>query len=547
MASKESLIKLLGSIDGKPYAKYMEMASSYDLDGLTLYADKIQSEPSSVSFMRLRVSFAMSGFPDDTHDTETKDTALRDLIARRFWESCRIFAKGNAGGDQGGAISIPRPGQEILARSSVVTSPSFIEVRFKASLPSAGRNVAGRSAEKMLTENLTEIAKSSLFFGSYKQSKLYNHLNTAVTAQSIRSSLRERGLTAFIADGSVLPRREDGMAPMIGAVPFTSPDCLRISFTTADGNIVEGTGIPEGITAIIGATGQGRSTLIDAISAGVYNHIPGDGRELVITVEDAAVVSRDIGRSVRNADVSIFMKDSTRDVRSISSDNADDALSSAVSASEALELGCGLLITDDTSVNHGLLYRDENINSLIPEGDEKMIPMKHAIRNLPGISLIYACRHGDALDADTVMVMSEYTAIRSIRNTITKHDAVYSQTERLPISKNMNSAKGRKDANSVALSASKTEFGETVIRIPQPVADVCQMAAIADAMLIAKDMMDGTVTMRETAEKAEEIQRKKINSAEVSVGPEMAAFRKYDLAVVINRHPDMVAARKSLQ
>ncbi|MCL2607380.1 MAG: ABC-ATPase domain-containing protein [Methanomassiliicoccaceae archaeon] len=546
MTSKEALVKFLRSIDGKAYSRYRELSPSYDMDGPTLYIDKIQNEPSSASYMRVRISFAMSGFPDDAHDTGTKEIALRDLIARRFWESCRTFAKGNSGGNQGGAMSIPRPGQEILGRSSVVASGSFIEVRFKASLPSAGRNVAGKAAEKMLADDLIEIVKASLFFSSYKRSKVYNHLNTAVTAQTIRSALRERGLTAFIADGSILPRREDGLAPMIGAVPFTSPDCLRTSFATADGNTVEGMGIPEGITAVIGATGHGRSTLIDAISSGVYDHIPGDGRELVITVEDAAVVTGDIGRSVKNADVSLFMSDTLHDVRSISSDNADDALSSAVSASEALEIGSGLLLMDDTSVNHGLLYCDDEINSLLPEGDEKMIPVKRAVRQHGlGISVIYACRHSDALDADTAIMMSGHTAIRSVRSTVTNDNTKQLLlAERMPISKNMDMTKGRKDVNSIALSSFKMEFGETVIKIPRPVADVCQMAAIADAMIPAKDIMDGTVTMKELTKRLEEVQRNKINSAEVNAGPDMAVFRKYDIAAVINRHPEIVVAQK---
>jgi predicted ABC-class ATPase len=544
MASKDQLVKFIQSADGKPYHKYKDLAPFYEMDDMTLYIDKVQNEPSSHSSMRLRISFARSGFPDDTHDTSVKETALRDLIARRFWESCRTFAKGNSGGEHGGMMSIPRPGQEILERSSVVMSGTFIEVRFKASLPAAGRNIAGRSAVKMLTEDLAEIAKASLLFGSYKRSKLYNHLNTLITARMIRSSLRERGLAAFIADGSVLPRREDGLAPMIGAVPFVSPGTLCVTFGTADGNVIKGMGIPEGLTAVIGATDHGKSTLIDAIASGVHDHIPGDGRELVITVEDAAFISRDIGRPVRNVDASIFISDPLRNTTSISSDSADDALSSAVSAAEAIEIGCRLLIIDDTSVNHGLLYGDTTIKGMIPKGDETIIPLAESIRG-SGISAVTVCRHGEVADAaDTVIIMSKHTAYDAVIRKRASGRSVKLPNDRIPFSKNMNASKDRKDVSSTALSASRTEFGERVIKLPQPLTDICQMNAIADAMIDAKDMMDGSVTMRELVRELEIASRKRIDSADVNIGPDRAAFRAFDIAAIINRHPDVVVAQR---
>ncbi|MDR0777925.1 MAG: ABC-ATPase domain-containing protein [Methanomassiliicoccaceae archaeon] len=545
MASKDQLVKSLQSADGKPYNKYKELAQFYELDDITLYADKIQNEPSSYSEMRVRISFTRSGFPDDTHDTSVKETALRDLIARRFWESCRMFAKGNSAGEHGGMISIPRPGQEILERSCVVMTEKFIEVRFKASLPAAGRNAAGRSAVKMLTEDLAEITKASLFFSSYKRSKLYNHLNTLITSRNIRSLLREKGLVAFIADGSILPRRADGLAPMSDAVPFASPVGLRVTFETADGEAVRGMGIPEGLTAIIGATYQGKSTLIDAIASGVHDHIPGDGRELVITVNDAAVVSRDEGRSVRNVDASLFISDPSRNTASISTDNADDALSSAISAAEAMEIGCRLLLIDDMSVNHSLLYRDATVSKMIPKGDETIIPITEWIRG-SDISAIIACRHGDLVGAaDTVIVVSKHIVSDAAVRKRSAAKTIERPPDRLPLSRNMSAAKGRNEVNSIVLSASKIEFGETVIKLPVPLPDICQTAAVADVMIDAKEMMDGSVTMRDLVKRLEDISRKRINSADVNIGPDRAMFRIFDIAAVINRHSGIVVAQKT--
>ena len=547
MASKEALVKFLLSIDGKSYQKFRELPQFCDLDDVTLYVDKVQNDPSSSSSsMRVRISLKKTGFPADTYNTDVKRTALSDLIARRFWESCRTYAKGNSDGNVGGMISISRPGQEIMERSSVVISDTFIEVRFKISLPSAGRNAAGRSALKILTEDLPEIARSALLYSSYKASKLYNHINTAVTAQSIRGSLKEKGLVAFIANDSILPRRDDGLAPMIDAVPFTSPEQLLVSFSTADGGTVEGIGIPEGLTAVIGATGHGKSTLIEAIASGVYDHIPGDGRESVITRDDAVVITSDTGRSFRNVDVSLFIKNSC----SLSSDHADDAVSSAVSVAEMLEMGSRLLIMDDGSVSHGLLYTDNAIRGLIPADDETISPISDVIHaaGAEGMSAVIACRHGDVVkNADTVIIMSKHTALfgRCSQPVVNDRMTAAMPADRIPMARNVNTAKGRKEDHAAALSASKMEIGETIIRIPYHVKDVCEMSSMADAILDAKDIMDGTSTLKEVAERLESVYRKKIGSAEENIGPDKAAFRRYDLAAVINRHPDIVFAQRS--
>ena len=496
--------------------------------------------------MRVRISLKKAGFPADTYDTDAKRTALSDLMARRFWESCRMYAKGSSDGNLGGMISIPRPGQEILERSSVVISSAFIEVRFKISLPAAGKNAAGRSALKILTEDLPEIARSSLLYSSYKMSKLYNHINTAVTAQSIRGSLKEKGLVAFIADNSVLPRRDDGLAPMIDAVPFASPEQLLTSFPTADGGTVKGMGIPEGLTAVIGATGHGKTTLIEAIASGVYDHIPGDGRESVITRDDAVVITSDIGRSFRNVDVSLFIKNSC----SLSSDNADDAVSSAVSAAEMLEMGSRLLIMDDGSVSHSILYADDAVCGLIPADDETISPLSDVMHaaGAEGISAVIACRHGNVVkNADTVIIMSKHSALFGgySHPAVNTGPPVAMPADRLPIARNVNTAKGRKEGHAAALSSSKIEIGETIIRIPYHVKDVCEMSSAADAVLGAKDIMDGTSTLKEIAERLESVYRKKIGSADENIGPDKAAFRRYDLAAVINRHPDIVFAQRS--
>ena len=55
-------------------------------------------------------------------------------------------------------------------------------------------------------------------------------------------------------------------------------------------------GIPQGVTLIVGGGFHGKSTLLNSIQVGIYNHIPGDGREFVCTDPSAFAVRAEDGR-----------------------------------------------------------------------------------------------------------------------------------------------------------------------------------------------------------------------------------------------------------
>lgn len=64
--------------------------------------------------------------------------------------------------------------------------------------------------------------------------------------------------------------------------------------------------VRRGITLIVGGGYHGKSTLLKALEAGVYNHIAGDGREYVITDSTAVKLRAEDGRSISNVDISLF-------------------------------------------------------------------------------------------------------------------------------------------------------------------------------------------------------------------------------------------------
>jgi len=164
----------------------------------------------------------------------------------------------------------------------------------------------------------------------------------------LRQQLPERGLVAFIPDGAILPRRSgvDERPLLADAVPFHSPETLRVEFTCPNRGLVTGMGIPAGVTLIVGGGYHGKSTLLRAIELGVYNHIPEDGRELVVTHPAAMKIRAEDGRSIASVDISPFINQlpQGRSTRQFSSTNASGSTSQAANIMEALEAEAKLLL-----------------------------------------------------------------------------------------------------------------------------------------------------------------------------------------------------------
>ena len=93
----------------------------------------------------------------------------------------------------------------------------------------------------------------------------------------MRGLLPGLGLVAFVADGAVLPRESGASDRPLreGAVPFESPPEFGLSVDLPNRGPVSGMGVPEGVTLVAGGGFHGKSTLLSALSWGVYDHVPG--------------------------------------------------------------------------------------------------------------------------------------------------------------------------------------------------------------------------------------------------------------------------------
>ena len=297
MQTEEQLRQKLNEIDNKGYGAYKSIKGGYKLGDYELYLDYIQGDPfAAPSKGRIRVPMDKAGFPDDLYNTDTRRLALEDYLARRARNAIRDAVRGNRGSGKSGSVSIDAGRQEVLERTACVVSNDYVELRFEVGMPAKGRKVLGRQAEYMLTEELPEIAGQAIIWKELPKEELDEFVDSIENQAFIRSELENRGLIAFIANGSILPRQSGASDQPLSsdkAIPFESPESMKVSLTlpnphTIDGEDnehyeIEGMGIAKGITLIVGGGYHGKSTLLNAIELGIYPHIPHDGREYVVT------------------------------------------------------------------------------------------------------------------------------------------------------------------------------------------------------------------------------------------------------------------------
>ncbi len=542
MASEEVLRKTLRNADGKPFAKYKGLTNSFVTDGFELLIDEVQNDRAGHSRMRARVPMRIAGFPEDTFSSASRKMALEDLIARRFWESARTHARSPIPKTDGGEVYIPRPGQEVIERGSITVTEHFVEACFTADLPSTAGKVNAMAAEELIFGRIHRIVCESMMFRAYKQSKLYNHIQTVENADHIRSALKGMGLVAFVAAGAILPRRDDGLAPSTDAEPFECSPELKVRIEVPNGEPVEGMGIPEGFTIIAGPSRSGKSVLLDAVFAGVYDHIPGDGREYAVSLPDSAYIMGEGGRPADSVDISMFVRETPEfeDTSRALSPVISSPMSELVAISEAVEMGSRLLLIDEEYSNpciirRGFLAVDDMITSVSEMGRSMAAS---------GVSVLMVSGDASAASlADRVILFSGYRAeLADVPKS--SSDAAYRMpVSRCPVSKNMAFGKGRKEVSASAQGIRTVEIGEYKVNVPVAAFfDMAQTRAVADAVVAAKDLMDGSRPMKQVCEEAIEA----VMGYDPGNGGSMhrARPRPIDLAAVLNRHPQMLCIQK---
>ncbi len=531
----DDLRAALHRIDGRGYKAYRDVRGRWEQPDLVLCIDHVQGDPfAAPSRLRLRVPQETAGLPAHLFSNPVRRTALADFLTRRAAQAARGGRRRGSG--KSGLVEVDAGGQQVLERTACVVTDAWVELRVQAGLPAAGRRVLGREAEELLCDELPELAAAALRWERLPQEEATRFVDCVENQEHLRGQLAGRGLVAFVADGAMLPR-ESGASdrPLAAdeAVPFEAPAGLRVELSLlhpVDGpdgprDRLSGLGIPQGVTLVVGGGYHGKSTLLRAIERAVYPHVPGDGREWVVSDRGLVKIRAEDGRRVEQVDIGAFVADlpQGRSTAQFSSDDASGSTSQAANIVEAIEAGAtGLLLDEDTSATN-FMVRDARMQALVAKEHEPITPFLERVRELHerlGISTVLVMGGcGDYFDvADTVIAMRVFRPEDATREARAIAEAAPSGrrvealapfeavTERFPEASSFDPSRGRRDVKIDAKAQDLVLFGSDAIdlRCVEQLVELSQTRAVGHALhLAATRFVDGKATLREVVDRLE--------------------------------------------
>ncbi len=552
MRSFAELEQRLVQIDRRGYKAYNEIKGSWSEGRFILIVDHVQADPfATPSRVRLRIPQHIHQIPPELWASPPRRVALTDYLLRVFARAARAIPRVGGTGHSG-KVLVDAGDAEILARSGCAINEEYLELRFRVGLPAQGRSVMGRSAARLLTEHLPRTAEAVLW-SHLNQKEAWAWVKLAEDHAHLQAQLKERKLVAFVRDGSILPRASGvSSAPLKGALPFESPPSLRVTLQTLHHGEVTGMGIPEGVTLITGGGFHGKTTLLEAIQYGVYPHIPGDGREWVVTRADTVKIRSEDGRSVVGVDLRPFIHDlpGGKDTAAFTTQDASGSTSLAAALLEALEAGAGVLLLDEDTSATNLLIRDARMQRLVQK--ETITPLIDRVRELYerlGVSvLLVVGGSGDYLDvADTVILMEDYRPREVTREaravaeaqptgrTIGDPAHPLTVTPRCPLPESFNPHRGRKEKVR-AKGLRELVFGEEIIDLSalEQLVDDSQARAIGVLLKRLRSVARPDLPLKEALRLIhQEASIEGLFAMEPS--PELALPRLFEVAGAVNR------------
>ena len=254
-----------------------------------------------ILFIWIPETFVIGGNPVGRCRTAYEDWLLR-LLSEAVNELSDSLQNDHKDAREKTEFSMQTTSSVVIGRNGCLYAAErhAFRLRINFRVPLINGNVINGKSTYRETKNMLDCICDRL--EAMDRLALSEHVRLYEDQLEIRDFLRESGLAAFVADGSVLPRQADTDAPMEGAVPFRSPESLRVTLTLSDGKKLTGMGLRRGITVITGGGYSGKSTLLDSLEQGIYFHVKGDGREYVATDETACKVYAEDGRVVSRSE-----------------------------------------------------------------------------------------------------------------------------------------------------------------------------------------------------------------------------------------------------
>ncbi|MGJ5893536.1 ATPase [Streptomyces sp. V2] len=409
---RQGLDRELEQLDGASYSRYRGLTGQWELPGgVVLEIVRGQADPyAPPARVAVRVPGERAGFPRELWDSAVRRRALAGYLVRQ--------AAREVDGERD--LHLDAGGQEVLDRNSctVDAEDGSVTLRLGVALPGPHRRIDGRAAWRLLCQVLPRVAERALCLAALDGGRVREFAAAVEDSAALRAALPGLGLVGFVADGSLLARRtgaDDRPARGEGVVEFRSPEELRVTVELPHAGAVSGMGVPEGVTLIVGGGFHGKSTLLRALETGVWDHVPGDGRELAVSVADTVKIRAEDGRPVERVDVHAFVSHlpDGSDTADFSTPNASGSTSQAASLCEAVESGARVLLIDEDTAATNLMIRDARMQALVAKEREPLTPLVDSIRSLHrdhGVSTVLVMGgSGDYLEvADRVVMMDAY-------------------------------------------------------------------------------------------------------------------------------------------
>jgi predicted ABC-class ATPase len=558
----DDLRALLLRIDSRGYKAYKEIAGGWRYPDFVLHVDHVQGDPyAAPTRVRVLIEPDVVRLESGAHRGTARCLGTAAFLARAFSTRARDSSTSRGTG-RSGEIAMEHPGQKVMPQTAVmVDAEGGVEARFTVGLPADGRRVKGKAAVELMAVDVPELVRSALLAESHDATDIERHASANEDASALRDALGPHDLIAFLADGASLPRRtgiDDLPLPADETVPFRAPDSLRVEIDLPNDGRISGMGVGPGVTLIVGGGFHGKSTVLRALEAGVFNHRPGDGRELVVTRDDAVKIRAEDGRSVAGVDISGFIDGLPfgRATKSFSSPNASGSTSQAAAIVEALEVGSRLLLVDEDTSATNFMIRDRRMQELVPAEAEPITPFVDRIRDLhhdAGVSCVLVIGgSGDYLDvADRVVSMADYSpadvtaAARAVAERLpTGRAPDRSETPEPPtprvLTKGTLDPRMRQRATYVKVPDDRTLlFGRETIDLVgvEQIANRAQIRAIGRALvLVAELLRDKGLELPEALDAvACSVASGGLDALDDRLVGDLAAFRRYELAATLNR------------
>jgi len=565
MKDKLEFYHIVKEIDGREPSELSRLMGDYDFNRYVVKMNLLGPvEEASVVPVVVRVSHAVAGFPEGLLSSPIRRTALEDLLTRKLAAAIQAQATFNEKGVARKRFYAPTPGQKILPRSTILIDDDHTDVRLGLMLPLQRGRLDGEGLQQAFFDDLPLIVQESLLYCNMASSEVDAFIALMEDADHIRQSLPARGFIGFVGTGSRLGRDEGSDRPDLASTRTIAVDpSLQVTMETPHAGAIQGLGLLSGITLILGDVASGRVELMRALASGIYNHVPGDGRETVIATPDTVYIAAEPGRCVQRVDLGGFLGQDD-----FSSRNADACQSQAASLVEALEAGARVLLFDEMDSCSGLLGRDDRVDALLGEsaGPASLAARVKEMAQELGVSTVVAGHAAVAAFipvADTVLAIRDGVIKDITKEAKAKSGAIVSpaapaydftrliETARWVVPSSIDSSTGRHDG----VIAADEQTGAIVFgRYLVPIRAAHQLAETQQSLTIGLIMeymrqryLDQARPMRELLDLVErDLSTEGLEHISRELRGDLVRPRRYEIAAALNRLPSLRVARAAL-